>query len=462
MIFIKNFQLSAFNITKKCAKIYSKNVIKKVSQKFRMLKEEMMKILIVGAGGREHAIAWKLSQNEKVEKIFIAPGNACVEMLPNAESVNLGSIDEYISFAKDNNVELTVVGSEELLVQGIVDEFHKNGLKIFGPDKKAAILEGSKAYSKDFMKKYGIKTAVYEIFDNSEKAKEFLNNWKNFPVVIKASGLAAGKGVIIAQNLNEAIKAVEDIMVDEKFGNAGSQVVIEEYLDGVEASILSFTDSKVIVPLLSAKDHKKIGEDETGLNTGGMGVISPNPFVTDEIFEKFKSDIMEPTLKGMQSEGMDFEGVIFFGLMITKKGVYLLEYNMRMGDPETQAVLPLLENDLLELIEKSFEKKLLEVKVDWKPLHSCCVVAAAGGYPESYKKGDEITGVLDFNETDDNKVFICGAKVESGKLLTNGGRVLNVVALGNTLEEAQKKAYELLKTINFEGMYFRKDIGGRF
>ena len=462
MIFIKNFQLSAFNITKKCAKIYSKNVIKKVSQKFRMLKEEMMKILIVGAGGREHAIAWKLSQNEKVEKIFIAPGNACVEMLPNAESVNLGSIDEYISFAKDNNVELTVVGSEELLVQGIVDEFHKNGLKIFGPDKKAAILEGSKAYSKDFMKKYGIKTAVYEIFDNSEKAKEFLNNWKDFPVVIKASGLAAGKGVIIAQNLNEAIKAVEDIMVDEKFGNAGSQVVIEEFLDGVEASILSFTDSKVIVPLLSAKDHKKIGEDETGLNTGGMGVISPNPFVTDEIFEKFKSDIMEPTLKGMQSEGMDFEGVIFFGLMITKKGVYLLEYNMRMGDPETQAVLPLLENDLLELIEKSFEKKLLEVKVDWKPLHSCCVVAAAGGYPESYKKGDEITGVLDFNETDDNKVFICGAKVESGKLLTNGGRVLNVVALGNTLEEAQKKAYELLKTINFEGMYFRKDIGGRF
>ena len=316
-----------------------------------------MKILIVGAGGREHAIAWKLSQNEKVEKIFIAPGNACVEMLPNAESVNLGLIDEYISFAKDNNVELTVVGSEELLVQGIVDEFHKNGLKIFGPDKKAAILEGSKAYSKNFMKKYGIKTAVYEIFDNSEKAKEFLNNWKDFPVVIKASGLAAGKGVIIAQNLNEAIKAVEDIMVDEKFGNAGSQVVIEEFLDGVEASILSFTDSKVIVPLLSAKDHKKIGEDETGLNTGGMGVISPNPFVTDEIFEKFKSDIMEPTLKGMQSEGMDFAGVIFFGLMITKKGVYLLEYNMRMGDPETQAVLPLLENDLLELIEKSFDKK---------------------------------------------------------------------------------------------------------
>ena len=417
-----------------------------------------MKILIVGAGGREHAIAWKLSQNEKVEKIFIAPGNACVEMLPNAESVNLGSIDEYISFAKDNNVELTVVGSEELLVQGIVDEFHKNGLKIFGPDKKAAILEGSKAYSKDFMKKYGIKTAVYEIFDNSEKAKEFLNNWKDFPVVIKASGLAAGKGVIIAQNLNEAIKAVEDIMVDEKFGNAGNQVVIEEFLDGVEASILSFTDSKIIVPLLSAKDHKKIGEDETGLNTGGMGVISPNPFVTDEIFEKFKSDIMEPTLKGMQSEGMDFAGVIFFGLMITKKGVYLLEYNMRMGDPETQAVLPLLENDLLELIEKSFDKKLSEVKVEWKKQYSCCVVAVAGGYPEKYNKGDKISGLSSVGENGEI-LFICGAKKENDDFVTSGGRVLNVVGFGNTLEEAREHAYTSLKKIHFENMYFRNDIG---
>ena len=333
-----------------------------------------MKVLIVGAGGREHAIAWKISQNEKVEKIFIAPGNAGAELLPKAENVNLSNnIDEYVKFAKENNIDLTFVGSEELLVAGIVDEFRKNRLKIFGPDKKAAILEGSKAFSKDFMKKYGIKTAVYEIFDDANKAKEFLNNWSDFPVVVKASGLAAGKGVIIAQNHDEAIKAVEDIMVDEKFGSAGNQVVIEEFLDGVEASILSFTDSKVIVPLLSAKDHKKIGENETGLNTGGMGVISPNPYVTDEVFESFKNDIMNPTLKGMQAEGMDFEGVIFFGLMITAKGVYLLEYNMRLGDPETQAVLPLLENDLLELVEYSFDKKLSELNVTWKPLHSCCV-----------------------------------------------------------------------------------------
>ncbi len=287
-----------------------------------------MKILIVGAGGREHALAWKLLKNEKVEKIFIAPGNAGSELLSKAENIILeNDITKYAQFAKENNIDLTVVGSEELLVAGIVDEFKKEGLKIFGPDKKAAILEGSKAYSKDFMKKYGIRTAAYEIFEDAEKAKIFLTNWKDFPVVVKASGLAAGKGVIIAQSLEEALKAVEDIMVDSKFGSAGNKVVIEEFLDGVEASILSFTDGKVIVPLLSAKDHKKIGENETGLNTGGMGVISPNPYVCDETLEQFKKDIMEPTLKGMKSEGMDFEGVIFFGLMITEKGVYLLEYN---------------------------------------------------------------------------------------------------------------------------------------
>ena len=423
-----------------------------------MPEEEKMKILIVGAGGREHAIAWKLSQNKDVEKIFIAPGNAGAELLEIAENVELKGIQEYIEFAKENGIDLTIVGSEELLVQGIVDEFKKNGLKIFGPDKKAAVLEGSKAYSKDFMKKYGIKTAVYEIFDNSEKAKEFLNNWKDFPVVIKASGLAAGKGVIIAQNLDEAVKAVEDIMVDEKFGNAGSKVVIEEYLDGVEASILSFTDSKVILPLLSAKDHKKIGENETGLNTGGMGAISPNPYVTDEVFEEFKKNIMEPTLKGIHSEGMDFAGVIFFGLMITKKGVYLLEYNMRLGDPETQAVLPLLETDMVEMIKSAFEKKLSEVKVVWKKQSSCCVVAVAGGYPEKYNKGDKISGLSSVGENGEI-LFICGAKKENDDFVTSGGRVLNVVGFGNTLEEAREHAYTSLKKIHFENMYFRNDIG---
>ena len=419
-----------------------------------------MKILIVGSGGREHAIAWKLSKNSKIKKIYIAPGNAGSEMLEKAENVILeNDIHAYVRFAKENEIDLTFVGSEELLVKGIVDEFKKNGLKIFGPNKNAAILEGSKAYSKNFMKKYGIKTAIYEIFDNSEKAIKFLKEYKEFPVVIKASGLAAGKGVIIAQNLKEAIKAVEDIMVNDKFGEAGNQVVIEEFLNGVEASILSFTDSKVIVPLLSAKDHKKIGENETGLNTGGMGVISPNPYVTNTVFNEFKEKIMEPTLKGIQAEGMDFEGVIFFGIMITEKGVYLLEYNMRLGDPETQAVLPLLENDLLELIESSFDKKLSEVNIRWKKLYSCCVVGVAEGYPENYKKGDIITGLDNFDENNNELIFIAGAKYENNQFLTNGGRVLNTVGIGTTPNEAREKAYNLLNKINFNGKYFRKDIG---
>lgn len=419
-----------------------------------------MKILIVGAGGREHAIAWKLVQNKNIEKIYIVPGNAGSELIDIAENVELGSIREYIEFAKNNNIDLTIVGSEELLVQGIVDEFKKNNLKIFGPDKKAAILEGSKVFSKDFMRKYGIKTADYKVFDNPDEAKKYLKNCEKekFPIVIKASGLAAGKGVIIAQNLKEAEEAVKEIMIDKKFSSSGNEIVIEEYLEGKEASILSFTDCNVVLPLLSAKDHKKIGENETGLNTGGMGVISPNPYVTDEIFEEFKKNIMNPTLRGIREEGMDFEGVIFFGLMITKKGLYLLEYNMRMGDPETQAVLPLMETDLLELLEKSFDKRLSEAKIKWKPLHSCCVVAVAGGYPEKYNKGDVIFGIDSIGKNGE-LIFICGAKKEDNNFITSGGRVLNIVGLGKTLEEAQNSAYKAIKNINFENMYYRKDIG---
>ena len=419
-----------------------------------------MKILIVGAGGREHAIAWKLAQNKNIEKIYIVPGNAGSELIDIAENVELGSIREYIEFAKNNNIDLTIVGSEELLVQGIVDEFKKNNLKIFGPDKKAAILEGSKVFSKDFMRKYGIKTADYKVFDNPDEAKKYLKNCEKekFPIVIKASGLAAGKGVIIAQNLKEAEEVVKEIMIDKKFSSSGNEIVIEEYLEGKEASILSFTDCNVVLPLLSAKDHKKIGENETGLNTGGMGVISPNPYVTDEIFEEFKKNIMNPTLRGIREEGMDFEGVIFFGLMITKKGLYLLEYNMRMGDPETQAVLPLMETDLLELLEKSFDKRLSEAKIKWKPLHSCCVVAVAGGYPEKYNKGDVIFGIDSIGKNGE-LIFICGAKKEDNNFITSGGRVLNIVGLGKTLEEAQNSAYKAIKNINFENMYYRKDIG---
>ncbi|MBS5790892.1 phosphoribosylamine--glycine ligase [Fusobacterium sp.] len=413
-----------------------------------------MKILVVGSGGREHAICWKVSQNEKVEKVFCAPGNGGTAMLPKGENVNVKGIDELLEFALKEKIDLTIVGSEELLVDGIVDRFQEKGLKIFGPDKKAALLEGSKAYAKDFMKKYGVKTAAYEVFTEVDKAKEYIKTCE-FPLVVKASGLAAGKGVLICQNLEEALKAVDEIMVDKVFSAAGEKIVVEEFLDGVEASILSVTDSKVILPFISAKDHKKIGEKETGLNTGGMGTIAPNPYVTKEVYDAFINGIMNPTLEGIKAEGMNFAGVIFFGLMITDKGVYLLEYNMRMGDPETQVVLPLLESDFIELLESGLKGDLANADVKWSNKSACCVVLASGGYPEAYNKGYEITGI----DKVDNMVFVAGVKAEDGKLLTSGGRVLNVVAVGENLEDARAKAYADAEKIDFTGKYCRKDIG---
>lgn len=413
-----------------------------------------MKILVVGSGGREHAICWKVSQNEKVEKVFCAPGNGGTAMFPKGENVNIKGIDELLEFALKEKIDLTIVGSEELLVDGIVDRFQEKGLKIFGPDKKAALLEGSKAYAKDFMKKYGVKTAAYEVFTEVDKAKEYIKTCE-FPLVVKASGLAAGKGVLICQNLEEALKAVDEIMVDKVFSAAGEKIVVEEFLDGVEASILSVTDSKVILPFISAKDHKKIGEKETGLNTGGMGTIAPNPYVTKEVYDAFINGIMNPTLEGIKAEGMNFAGVIFFGLMITDKGVYLLEYNMRMGDPETQVVLPLLESDFIELLESGLKGDLANANVKWSNKSACCVVLASGGYPEAYNKGYEITGI----DKVDNMVFVAGAKAEDGKLLTSGGRVLNVVAVGDNLEDARAKAYADAEKIDFTGKYCRKDIG---
>lgn len=413
-----------------------------------------MKILVVGSGGREHAICWKVSQNEKVEKVFCAPGNGGTAMLPKGENVNIKGIDELLEFALKEKIDLTIVGSEELLVDGIVDRFQEKGLKIFGPDKKAALLEGSKAYAKDFMKKYGVKTAAYEVFTEVDKAKEYIKTCE-FPLVVKASGLAAGKGVLICQNLEEALKAVDEIMVDKVFSAAGEKIVVEEFLDGVEASILSVTDSKVILPFISAKDHKKIGEKETGLNTGGMGTIAPNPYVTKEVYDAFINGIMNPTLEGIKAEGMNFAGVIFFGLMITDKGVYLLEYNMRMGDPETQVVLPLLESDFIELLESGLKGDLANADVKWSNKSACCIVLASGGYPEAYNKGYEITGI----DKVDNMVFVAGVKAEDGKLLTSGGRVLNVVAVGENLEDARAKAYADAEKIDFTGKYCRKDIG---
>ena len=414
-----------------------------------------MKILVIGSGAREHAICNNLLKNEKVSKVYCAPGNAGTAREKNCENVKISTIDEILNFAKKESIDLTIVGSEEMLVYGIVDKFEENGLKIFGPNKQAAILEGSKAYAKDFMKKYGVKTAEYELFTDYDKANEYLNKC-SYPIVIKASGLALGKGVLICQDKEEAKNALEDIMVKKIFKDAGNEVVIEEFLEGVEASILSVTDSNVIIPFISAKDHKKVGDNDTGNNTGGMGVISPNPYYTKDAEELFIKDILEPTLKGIKAEKMPFAGIIFFGLMITKKGVYLLEYNVRMGDPETQAVLQLLETDYLSIIESAMKRELSTLNIKWKNKHACCVVMASGGYPASYNKGYKIEGIDKIN----GQCFIAGAKLdENNNIITDGGRVLNVVNIAYSLEEARKLTYADIEKIDFKDKYYRKDIG---
>ena len=418
-----------------------------------------MKILIVGSGGREHAIAWKISQNPKVTKIYAAPGNAYNKVIKNCENINLKTSNDILNFAIKEKIDLTIVGSEELLVDGIVDKFKENNLAIFGPNKEAAMLEGSKAFAKDFMEKYGVKTAKYKSFTDLDKAIKYLDEM-SYPVVIKASGLAAGKGVVIAQNRNEAEETLKDMMLNKVFASAGDTVVIEEFLDGVEISVLSITDSEVIVPFISAKDHKKISEKETGLNTGGMGVIAPNPYYTKVVEEKFIKNILEPTLKGIKEEKMNFSGIIFFGLMIAKGEVYLLEYNMRMGDPETQAVLPLMKSDFLEVINAGLNKKLKDIKIEWEKKSACCVVMAAGGYPVKYEKGNIIQGLEKVDNSSENKkIFFAGVTEKEGNFYTNGGRVLNIVAIENTLDEAIKKSYELTEKIDFKDKYSRKDIG---
>lgn len=416
-----------------------------------------MRVLIIGKGGREHALAWKISQNANVEKIFVAEGNPGCELLDKVSCVKLNQIADLLNFAITEQIDLTIVGSEELLVAGIVDEFEQKGLKIFGPNQQAAQLEGSKVFAKEFMNKYGVKTAAHESFNDYALALKYLDK-VNYPIVVKASGLAAGKGVIIAQDRNEAEIALADMLLDMVFGESGCEVVIEEFLEGVEASILSFTDSNVIVPLVSAKDHKKIGNGETGLNTGGMGVIAPNPYVTDAVNQAFINDILEPTLNGIKAEGMQFAGVIFFGVMITNHGVYLLEYNMRMGDPETQAVLPLMKTDLVELIDASLTGKLAEFELAWHSGASCCVVLASGGYPEEFPKGIAINGIQEFKH-DNCHLFAAGVAKNGDKLLTAGGRVLNIVAYGDDLASAHQRAYESIKHVTFDGCYYRTDIG---
>lgn len=413
-----------------------------------------MKILLIGSGGREHTLAWKMAQSNKVEKIFVSPGNGGTAITNKCENINITDIDKLIEFAKNECIDLTVVGPEDPLTNGIVNKFKKEGLKIFGPAENAAKLEGSKSFSKDFMKKYGVKTAEYATFTDVNEALKHLETCA-YPTVVKADGLAAGKGVIICENKEQAIEAVKECMVTGKFGNAGDKIVIEEFLEGFEASILSITDGKTIIPFLSGKDHKQIFDGGKGPNTGGMGVMAPNPYITEEAMKDFEENIMAKTLYGIREEGFDFKGIIFFGLMITKKGVYLLEYNVRMGDPETQSVLYLMESDLVEIIEASLKEELHKTTIKWKDGVCINVVLASKGYPGDYTKGYEIT----IDEKVKDKVFLAGAKLEDGILKTNGGRVLSVIGYGKNIEEARKEAYENIKYVNFKDSYCRTDIG---
>lgn len=413
-----------------------------------------MKILLIGSGGREHSIARKISKNGKVSKIYCAPGNGGTAIENKCVNININSSEELKKFAIDNKVDLTIVGPEKPLIDGIVDVFKKEELKIFGPSQNAAMLEGSKSFSKDFMKKYAVKTAEYESFSDYEKALNYLRK-KEFPIVIKADGLAAGKGVYICHSYEEGRNALKEIMIEDVFNGAGSTVIIEEYLEGIEASILSITDGKTIKPFISAKDHKQIYDGGKGPNTGGMGVLAPNPYVTKEVMKDFEENIMKKTLKGIKEEKLDFCGIIFFGIMITKKGCYLLEYNVRMGDPETQSVLELMDSDLLELIEYSLKGNLNLFDLQWKSKYCCNVVLASEGYPGPFNKGEKI----EFNENIINNIIFAGSKLDGDKMITSGGRVLSVIGIGDNDKEAVIDAYDKIKFIKFKGKYFRNDIG---
>ncbi len=415
-----------------------------------------MNIMVIGGGGREHAVIKKLKENKSVEKIFALPGNGGIAADAVCVPIGATDIDGIVSFARENRIDYAVVTPDDPLVLGAVDVLNKIGVPCFGPEAKAAIIEGSKVFSKNLMKKYNIPTARYEVFDTPEAACEYLKT-TTFPSVIKADGLALGKGVIIAENLDEALAAVDSMMKDKVFGSSGSRIVVEEFLTGPEVSVLSFTDGETIVPMISSMDHKRAGEGDTGLNTGGMGTIAPNPYYTKEIADECMRTIFLPTIKAMNAEGRTFKGCLYFGLMLTPDGPKVIEYNCRFGDPETQVVLPLLESDLLTVMQAVTNGKLSETEVKFSDKSCVCVVMASGGYPKSYKKGYPIT----IPEEISDSVIIAGAKQEDGRLVTDGGRVLNSVAVADTLKDAIDKAYENASKIKFENSYMRRDIGQR-
>ena len=419
-----------------------------------------MKVFIVGSGGREHAIAWKVAQSKKVDKIYCAPGNAGISEVAECVPIGAMEFDKLVAFAKEKEIDLTVIGMDDPLVGGIVDVFEKEGLRVFGPRKNAAILEGSKAFSKDLMKKYNIPTAAYETFTDPEKALEYLETAK-MPIVLKADGLALGKGVLICQTLEEAKEGVKTLMMDKKFGSAGDEIVIEEFMTGREVSVLSFVDGNIVKIMSSAQDHKRAKDGDQGLNTGGMGNFSPSPFYTKEVDEFCKKYIYQPTVDAMKAEGRPFKGVIFFGLMLTPDGPKVLEYNARFGDPEAQVVLPRLENDIVDVFEACIDGTLDQVDLKFdNDRATVCVILASDGYPVEYKKGFPIEGLEKFKGKEDYYVFHSGTKFnENGQIVTNGGRVLGVTATGKDLKEARKKAYEATEWISFENKYMRHDIG---
>lgn len=417
-----------------------------------------MKVLIVGGGGREHAIAVKVAQSPRVDKIYCAPGNAGIESIAQCVDIKVMEFDKMADFAVREGIDLVIVGPDDPLVGGIVDVLEARGLRVFGPRKNAAILEGSKAFSKDLMKKYNIPTAAYENFDNAEDAIEYLKTAK-MPIVLKADGLALGKGVLICNTLDEALEGVSTIMVNKKFGTAGNRIVIEEFMTGREVSVLSFVDGKTIKTMTSAQDHKRAGDGDTGLNTGGMGTFSPSPFYTKEVDDFCQKYIFKPSVDAMAKEGREFKGIIFFGLMLTKDGPKVLEYNARFGDPETQVVLPRMENDIIDVMEACIDGTLDSVDLKFADNAAVCVVLASKGYPESYEKGIEMTGFEAFDGKDDYYCFHAGTAKKDGRIVTNGGRVVGITATGNDLKEARRKAYEATKWIDFSNKYCRNDIG---
>lgn len=421
-----------------------------------------MNILIIGSGGREHALAWKAAQSSKVEKVFVAPGNAgtAIENKTENVAIDVGEFEKLAAFAENNNVGLTIVGPEAPLVDGIVDFFLARGLACFGPSKGAAQLEGSKAFTKDFLARHNIPTAEYKSFTEVEPALAYLKE-TGAPIVVKADGLAAGKGVIVAEDVQTAENAVKDMLSGNAFGEAGCRVVIEEFLEGEEASFIVIADGENVLPMATSQDHKRVGEGDTGLNTGGMGAYSPAPVVTDEVYQRVMDEVIMPTIHGMAAEGNDYTGFLYAGLMITADGTpKVIEYNCRFGDPETQPIMLRLQSDLVELCEGALQKNLKNLTTKWDSRPAVGVVLAAGGYPGSYAKGEEIHGLQDC-DTETAKIFHAGTKLVDGKVVTNGGRVLCATALGNTIADAQKTAYDLADKISWKDMYLRRDIAWR-